>query len=132
VFSLTFFASRLAPTQAQGGESAGHPHHAHVDPQVHQFGMGADLQLALEQGQVIGHGLALMLSCSAITRAGVPLASITKISSSRWVMRCKRGSLASCGGAGQLGGQGLFDVGMARENPPHRFDQHLRAELLVR
>ncbi len=28
-----------------------------VNPQMHQLGMGADLQLALEQGQVVGHGL---------------------------------------------------------------------------
>ncbi|MNH40704.1 hypothetical protein D3C79_1020600 [compost metagenome] len=42
--------------------------------------------------------LALMHNCSAITRIGVPLASITKISISRWVMRRMRGSLALCCG----------------------------------
>jgi len=38
-------------------ETERHPYHPKVDPQVHQLGMRADLQLALEQGQVVGHGL---------------------------------------------------------------------------
>ncbi|MNG13694.1 hypothetical protein D3C84_973890 [compost metagenome] len=33
-------------------------HHAHINAQVHQFGMGADLQFALEQRQVVGNGFA--------------------------------------------------------------------------
>ncbi|MNF92371.1 hypothetical protein D3C84_750140 [compost metagenome] len=92
---------------------------------MHQLGMGAHLQFALEQRQVIGDGLAadaqlfgnhtgrgafgehhenlqFALGHALQTRVAGVLLRVTR----------------------QLSGQGLFDVGVARENPPHRLDQH--------
>ncbi|MNL38411.1 hypothetical protein D3C87_1606240 [compost metagenome] len=87
--------------------------------------MGADLQFALEQRQVVGNGFAADIQLLGnLARRGAfgEHDENLQFARSHAVQAWVAGILPT----GQLSGQRLIDVGMPGEHASHRFDQHLR------
>ncbi|MDT4830872.1 hypothetical protein FQZ97_643530 [compost metagenome] len=91
---------------------------------MHQLRLGLHLQLAFQQGQVVGHRLA------ADAQALGDLAGRQATGEHHEDLELALGDAAQARVvgllAGQLGGQGLFDVRVAGEDAPHRLQQHFR------